>query len=143
LTPNCNSEINTSQEKADYKIVSTIFHNVRIFFEYHYTVLYDKVIRLRVYGFYERENIYAEMLLDFFLHFDVLWTTKERKDSSAVETICMLKFHYFHRNVTKQTNPSKVDNSIVNKSVAILEVSRRIMNTQCVRISLLPNVKDL
>jgi len=36
----------------------------------------------------------------------------------------------------------KVDNLITNKSVTILEASRRIVNTQCVKISLLPNVKN-
>jgi len=31
FTPNCNSQTNTSQEKADYTIVSTIFNYVQIF----------------------------------------------------------------------------------------------------------------
>jgi hypothetical protein len=40
-----------------------------------------------------------------------------------------------HRVVTKQTNPLQVDNLITNKFVSILEASRRILNTQCVDIS--------
>jgi hypothetical protein len=47
-----------------------------------------------------------------------------------------------HRNVTKQTNPLQVDNLITNKSVAILEASRRILNTQCVNVYVLANVKN-
>jgi len=34
------------------------------------------------------------------------------------------------RNATKQTNPLQVDNLIKNKSVAILEASRRILTTE-------------
>jgi len=46
-----------------------------------------------------------------------------------------------HRYVTKHTNPLQVDNLITNKSVAILEDSTRILNKQCVGISVLANVK--
>jgi len=34
-----------------------------------------------------------------------------------------------HWTVTKQTNPLQMDNLIINKSMAILEVSRRTLNT--------------
>jgi hypothetical protein len=61
-------------------------------------------------------------------NFNVLWAIKERTDSSITETIRI-------RNITKQTNPSQEQNVITNKSVAILEASRRILNTQCVKIS--------
>jgi hypothetical protein len=44
--------------------------------------------------------------------------------------------------VANKTTPLQVDNLITNKSKAILEASR-ILNTQCVKISLLPNVKNL
>jgi hypothetical protein len=46
-----------------------------------------------------------------------------------------------HRNVTKQANDLQVDNLITNKSVEISEASRIILNTQCVKISVLINVK--
>jgi hypothetical protein len=46
-----------------------------------------------------------------------------------------------HRNVSKQTNPLQMDNLITNKPVAISEASRRIMNTQCVKIPVLANLK--
>jgi hypothetical protein len=35
-----------------------------------------------------------------------------------------------------------MNNLIANKSVAILDAPRRNLNTQCVKISLLPNVKS-
>jgi len=41
-----------------------------------------------------------------------------------------------------QPNPLQVDNLITHKSVAILEASRRILNTQCVRTYVLANVKN-
>jgi hypothetical protein len=44
-------------------------------------------------------------------------------------------------NVTKQTNILQVVNVIKNKSMAILEACRRIINIQPVRISVLLNVK--
>jgi hypothetical protein len=47
-----------------------------------------------------------------------------------------------HRNVTKQINPLQVHNLVANKSVAILEASRRILNIQYVKISVLTNVKN-
>jgi hypothetical protein len=43
---NHGSETNTSQEKADYTVVSTIFHYVWIFVEYQYIVVYDKFKKL-------------------------------------------------------------------------------------------------
>jgi hypothetical protein len=46
-----------------------------------------------------------------------------------------------HRNVTKQTNPLQVDNLITNKSMAILEASRSIVNTHCLKTYVLANVK--
>jgi len=42
FTPNCNSETNTSQGKADYTIVHTILHYVCILFKCQHTVLYNK-----------------------------------------------------------------------------------------------------
>jgi len=43
--------------------------------------------------------------------------------------------------VTKQTKLLQVHNLIKNKSVEILEASRRIVNTQHVKIPVLANVK--
>jgi hypothetical protein len=82
------------------------------------------------------------MFLDILSDFDVLWTTKERKDS--MQTIHVSRVHIslkFHRTITKQTDTLQVDNLITNKSVAICEASRRILNTQCVKIFVLENVK--
>jgi hypothetical protein len=42
FTPNHISEDNTSKGKANYTIVSTIFHCVLALFEYQYTVSYNK-----------------------------------------------------------------------------------------------------
>jgi len=81
--------------------------------------------------------------LDSLSDFYVLWTTKER---SIMETIHVSRVHdtlKCHRNVTKQINPLQVDNLITNKVVAILEASRRTMNTQCTKISVLANVKKI
>jgi hypothetical protein len=75
----------------------------------------------------------AEMFWEILSDFDVLWTTKERTDSSIVEIIHVsgvndsLKSH----RVTKQTNPWQVDNLITNKSVVVYEASRRILNILC------------
>jgi len=75
--------------------------------------------------------------------FDVLWNTKERTDS-IVETIyvsrvnCYLKWH---RNINKETNPLQVDNLITDKCALLYEASRRILNTHCLKISVLANVK--
>jgi hypothetical protein len=54
--------------------------------------------------------------------------------------------HYFNSKgpgsgSTKQTNTLQVDNLITNKCVAIFEASKRVLNTQCVKISVLANVK--
>jgi hypothetical protein len=46
------------------------------------------------------------------------------------------------RNVRKRTKPLQVDNLITNKFVSILEASRRVTVTMCVKISLLPNVNE-
>jgi hypothetical protein len=76
---------------------------------------------------------------------EILWTTKERTDDSIMETIHMSRVHdslKCYRNVTKQINPSQVDNLITNKSVAILEAPGRIMNIQCDKISGLAYVKN-
>jgi hypothetical protein len=40
-----------------------------------------------------------------------------------------------------ENQPLEVDNLIICKSMAILEAPRRIWNTQCVKISVLANVK--
>jgi len=59
-------------------------------------------------GFYERGKREAKMLLDILSDFDVLWTMKEWKNSSIVETVHVSRVHNSlksHRNVTKQTNP--------------------------------------
>jgi hypothetical protein len=77
---------------------------------------------------------------------DVLWTNKGRTDSSTVETIQVSRVHNSlkcHVNVTEQTNPLHVDNSITNKYVAILEGSRTILNTQYVKTYVLANVKNV
>jgi hypothetical protein len=77
--------------------------------------------------------------------FDILWTTKERREGWFEKTINMSGVYNFlkcHRNVNKQTKPLQVDDLITNKSLAILEASRRIMNTHCVKISVLANMKN-
>jgi len=53
FTPNCNSEINTSQGKAYYIIVSTIFQYVWIPLN---TCILFHMKRLMGYGFYERRK---------------------------------------------------------------------------------------
>jgi len=78
--------------------------------------------------------------------FDILQTIKGRTDSSIEETICMSRVHdslKCHRSVTKQSNLLQVDNFITYKFLAILEASRRILNTHCVKISVLPKAKHL
>jgi len=85
------------------------------------------------------------MFLVILSEFHVLWTTKERTDSSMLEIIHVSRVNdYFkcHRNITMQTYPLQMDNLITNRSVAIYKASKRILNTQCVKISLLPNVKN-
>jgi hypothetical protein len=75
---------------------------------------------------------------------DNLWTTQERTDSSTEETIHVSRVHgslKCHRNVYQQINSLQINNLITNKPVALLEASRRILNTQCVKISVLANVK--
>jgi len=42
-----------------------------------------------------------------------------------------------HKNVTKHTNPLEVDILIINKFVAILEASGRILTIECEKISFL------
>jgi len=72
------------------------------------------------------------------------WTTKERTDSSIVETIRMLGFHNFlnyYRNIAKEIDTSQVQIWLTNKSVAILEASRRTLSIKCVKISVLTKVK--
>jgi hypothetical protein len=64
------------------------------------------------------------MFSDILSYFDILWTTKERTDSSIVETIHVLKSSQFlkhHRKVPKQMNPLQVNNLITNKSLAKLK----------------------
>jgi len=62
---------------------------------------------------------------------------KHRTDCSIEETI-----HVSRENISKQTSLLQVDNLIMNKSVAFLEASRRILNMQCLKISFLENVKN-
>jgi len=89
----------------------------------------------------------AWMRRDVFRHlsdFAILWAIKERMDSSNEDTIHASRVHdslKYQRTVTKQINPLQVHNLITNRSVAILETSRRIMNTKCVKTSVLANVK--
>jgi len=67
-------------------------------------------------------------------------------DSNIMETIHVSRVHdslKCHRNIIKQINPLKVNNLIINKCVAILEAFRRILNTQCVSIFVLMNVKNV
>jgi hypothetical protein len=80
-----------------------------------------------------------EISQDVFRHlsdFDVSWATKEKTDSSIMETIHMsgvpgsLKCY---KKVTKQTNSLQMENLITNRSVSMLEACRRILNTQCVK----------
>jgi len=63
---------------------------------------------------------------------------------AAMRKLCMCQRVHdslkCHRNIT---NPLQEDNLITNKSVAILEDSRIILNTQCVRVSVLANVKNI
>jgi hypothetical protein len=90
ITPNCNSETNISQGKADYTIVNTIFHYVWLFYEYKYIVLYNKVEGGM--DFMKGGKRYAEMFLGILSDFDVSWTTKKKKDSSSiVETVHVLR----------------------------------------------------
>jgi hypothetical protein len=63
FTPNQNYQMNTSQGKADYAIISTIFHCVRIFVEYQYSVLYENGTELQILGKGE------EISYDVFSHF--------------------------------------------------------------------------
>jgi hypothetical protein len=62
-----------------------------------------------------------------------------------VETIHASSVHdcfKCHRNVTMQTKPLQRDNLITNKYGTILEASRTILNTQCVKIYVLASVKN-
>jgi len=63
--------------------------------------------------------------------FDILRTTKKRIDNSTKEIIHVTRI-YSSWNVTEQL--LWVNNLITNKSVAILEPPRRILNTLCVNI---------
>jgi hypothetical protein len=54
---NHNSQTNISQAKADYIIISTIFHYIWVFVEYQYTVSYNTITQARGNGFYERGKI--------------------------------------------------------------------------------------
>jgi hypothetical protein len=47
-----------------------------------------------------------------------------------------------YSNVSKQTNPLQVDELITNKSLAISEASRIILDTDNVKISVLANMKN-
>jgi hypothetical protein len=71
--------------------------------------------------------------------FDILLTTEERTDSSNEEIIHVSGVH---NSFTMQTNTLQVDDLITNKCMEILEAPRRILNTQCDNISVLPNVKN-
>jgi hypothetical protein len=84
------------------------------------------------------------MFLDILSDVDILWTTKERTDSNIMKTVCVKisQFLKYHRNVTKKTNPLQVQNAITVKSLAILEVSIRILSTQCIKISALAKVEN-
>jgi hypothetical protein len=124
FTLNCISETNNSQRKAVYTFVSTIFHYVQMFFEYQYIVLY------KVEGtwiLWKGEGI----SWDVFRHFD--WLTfvdhqrKNRQNCGNYTCVKSSQFLKYHRSVTKQTNPLKVDNLITNKSVTIVEAPRRIL----------------
>jgi hypothetical protein len=54
----------------------------------------------------------------------------------------VLGFLELHMNVSKQIYLLQVDTFSTNKSVTILEASRRILNTQCDKISVFANVKN-
>jgi len=68
---------------------------------------------------------------DVFRHFD--WLTfvdhqrKNRQNCGNYTCVKSSQFLKYHRSVTKQTNPLKVDNLITNKSVTIVEAPRRIL----------------
>jgi len=63
------------------------------------------------------------MLFDILSDFEILRTTKERRESSIMEIVHVKSSQFLkcHRNATKQTNPLQVDNLITNKSVKPLQ----------------------
>jgi hypothetical protein len=82
---------------------------------------------------------------DMLIWFLIFCGPPKGRDSSTVETIHVSRLHYSlecHRYDAKQTTPLQVNNLITNKSVGILEASRRILNTQCVKTSVLANTKN-
>jgi hypothetical protein len=126
FTPNHSSQTKTSWGKADYTIVSTIFHYVQIFFGYQY-ILYKKGKEVHILWKWK------EVSYDALGHFVLFWYLLDyrRKDNSSVETVHVPSLHNSLkccRNVTKQNNPLQVDNLITNKAVAILEASRGVLN---------------
>jgi hypothetical protein len=63
----------------------------------------------------------------------------EKTINVSTEFMIFLKYHM---NVCKQTTPLQVDDLITNKSLTNSEASRRILDTQSVKMSLLANTKN-
>jgi hypothetical protein len=85
------------------------------------------------------------MLLDILFYFILMFCGPLKKEQTAALWklyICQEFKILCHRNVNKQTNCLQVGNLIKNKSVAILEASRRILNTENVKAYVLANVKN-
>jgi len=71
-----------------------------------------------------------------------LWPNKERTNSGFERTINVSRVYNFptyHMYLCKKTNHLEVKKSITNKSLSILEASRRILDTHCMKNSVLVN----
>jgi hypothetical protein len=91
-------------------------------------------------------KIYAEKFLDTFCLSFTFCGPPKKEHIAILRKLYMyqkLSFLKCLRNVTKRTKPLQVDNLITYKFVAILQASRRVLITECVKISVLPNVKLL
>jgi hypothetical protein len=78
------------------------------------------------------------MFLAIFMGFSH-FVDHQRTDGNNGKTIHVTTVHYVFRcqgNVSKQTNPFQVDDLITNKYVALLEASRKILNTVSKFVSL-------
>jgi hypothetical protein len=130
FTPNHNSQTTTSHRKADYTIVSTTFHSIWMFFEYQY-ILYKKGMGGMDFmkGGRDKPRCFQIFCLIF-----MFCEAPKKEQMTALWKIYMSRVHntskcHFHSHVTKQRNPLQVDNLIKNKRVAILEASRRTLDT--------------
>jgi hypothetical protein len=71
--------------------------------------------------------MHREVFRHFCLSF-TLWAAKVRTHSNTEKIIHVSRVNEFlkcHRNVTNQTNPLQADNLYTNKSVVILEASKK------------------